>query len=172
MAQRCYTRASIYVRSGRCTPPWPRTKRSGTAGPSATIPTTRSPRWWPARPTRRGLGHHPAAGPEKWRCFHPNDNPYPEAQFKTLKYHPGSRAGSPTPRTRRTSAGVFRWYNNEHRHGGIGLLTPQQVHLGRAPEVGKPAEGRGAPGGGLDQPRTPRHVRQWSGSGAGGRRVR
>ena len=60
--------------------------------------------------------------------------------------------------------GVFRWYNNEHRHGGIGLLTPQQVHLGRAPEVGKPAEGRGAPGGGLDQPRTPRHVRQWSGS--------
>ncbi len=29
----------------------------------------------------------------------------------------------------------FEWYNTEHRNGGIGLLTPQQVHLGRAPEV-------------------------------------
>ena len=29
----------------------------------------------------------------------------------------------------------FPWYNSEHRHDGIGLLTPEQVHLGRAPEV-------------------------------------
>ena len=29
----------------------------------------------------------------------------------------------------------FQWYNTQHRHGGVGLLTPRQVHLGRAPEV-------------------------------------
>ncbi|MCF8482642.1 MAG: hypothetical protein K9H25_19635 [Rhodospirillum sp.] len=30
---------------------------------------------------------------------------------------------------------VLNWYNNEHHHGGIGLLTPQQVHAGRAEDI-------------------------------------
>ena len=65
-----------------------------------------------------------------------NDNPYSEAHFKTVKYHPGFPG---------RFAGIeeamdfcrtfFPWYNTQHRHGGIGLLTPEQVHLGRAPEV-------------------------------------
>ena len=43
--RRCWTRASICVRSGRCTASWPRTRRSVSVGRSAAIPTTRSPRW-------------------------------------------------------------------------------------------------------------------------------
>ena len=65
-----------------------------------------------------------------------NDNPYSEAQFKTLKYRPGfpARFGS-IEDARAFCQGFFRWYNEEHRHVGIGLLTPAIVHAGRAPEV-------------------------------------
>ena len=65
-----------------------------------------------------------------------NDNPYSEAQFKTVKYHPGfpGRFGS-IEEAKHFCRTFFEWYNTEHRYGGIGLLTPQQVHLGRAPEV-------------------------------------
>ena len=65
-----------------------------------------------------------------------NDNPYSEAQFKAVKYHPGfsGRFGN-IEEAKDFCRKFFRWYNTEHRHGGIGLLTPEQVHLGRAPEV-------------------------------------
>ena len=65
-----------------------------------------------------------------------NDNPYSEAHFKTVKYHPGfpGRFGC-IEEAKDFCRAFFQWYNTEHRHGGIGLLTPQQVHLGRAPEV-------------------------------------
>ena len=65
-----------------------------------------------------------------------NDNPYSEAQFKTVKYHPGfpGRFGT-IAEAKDFCREFFEWYNTEHRHGGIGLLTPRQVHLGRAPEV-------------------------------------
>ena len=65
-----------------------------------------------------------------------NDNPYSEAQFKTVKYHPGfpGRFGS-IEDAKDFCRDFFTWYNAEHRHGGIGLLTPGQVHFGRAPEV-------------------------------------
>ena len=65
-----------------------------------------------------------------------NDNPYSEAQFKTLKYHcafPG-RFGSPED-ARYFLRPFFDWYNNEHRHAGIGWLTPAAVHTGKAEEV-------------------------------------
>jgi len=65
-----------------------------------------------------------------------NDNPYSEAQFKTLKYHcafPG-RFGSPED-ARFFLRPFFDWYNNEHKHAGIGWLTPAVVHAGRAEEV-------------------------------------
>jgi len=65
-----------------------------------------------------------------------NDNPYSEAQFKTLKYHgafPG-RFGSPED-ARFFLRPFFDWYNNEHKHAGIGWLTPAVVHAGRAKEV-------------------------------------
>ena len=65
-----------------------------------------------------------------------NDNPYSEAQFKTLKYRPGfpARFGS-LQDARAFCQRFFRWYNEEHRHAGIALLTPAIVHAGRAPEV-------------------------------------
>jgi putative transposase len=61
-----------------------------------------------------------------------NDNPYSEAQFKTLKYRPDfpSRFGS-LEDAREHLVRFFQWYNEEHHHGGLGLLTPSDVHHGR-----------------------------------------
>ena len=65
-----------------------------------------------------------------------NDNPYSEAAFKTLKYRPTfpARFGS-LEDARAFCATFFTWYNTQHRHAGIGLLTPADVHAGRAPEI-------------------------------------
>ena len=62
-----------------------------------------------------------------------NDNPYSEAGFKTLKYRPGfpDRFGS-IEDARAFCADFFGWYNQEHRHGGIAMFTPADVHHGRA----------------------------------------
>lgn len=62
-----------------------------------------------------------------------NDNPFSEAQFKTLKYRPGfpDRFTS-LEEARAFCQTFFRWYNREHRHSGIGLLPPEVVHSGRA----------------------------------------
>lgn len=61
-----------------------------------------------------------------------NDNPFSESQFKTLKYcpqYPGAFPGYESARTWSTT--FFAWYNNEHRHEGIGLFTPADVYTGR-----------------------------------------
>jgi putative transposase len=65
-----------------------------------------------------------------------NDNPYSEAHFKTLKYRPSyrDRFGSLMD-ARQWARNFFQWYNHEHRHSGIGLLTPATVHAGRAADV-------------------------------------
>ena len=65
-----------------------------------------------------------------------NDNPYSEAGFKTLKYRPGfpDRFGS-IEDARAFCGGFFAWYNGEHRHSGIALFTPADVHHGRASEL-------------------------------------
>ena len=62
-----------------------------------------------------------------------NDNPYSEAQFKTLKYRPEfpGRFGS-IEDGRAFCRRFFQWYNHEHRHSGIGFHTPADVHFGRA----------------------------------------
>mgnify|MGYP001374337571 CR=1 FL=1 len=62
-----------------------------------------------------------------------NDNPYSEAQFKTLKYRPDfpERFGS-IEDARVFCDRFFGWYGHEHRHSGIGLHTPADVHYGRA----------------------------------------
>lgn len=67
-----------------------------------------------------------------------DDNPYSEAQFKTLKYRPDfpDRFGS-IEDARSFCQGFFPWYNQEHRHSGIGLLTPEVVHYGMAQDVQK-----------------------------------
>jgi putative transposase len=65
-----------------------------------------------------------------------NDNPFSESQFKTLKYRPEfpERFGSQED-ARGFCQEFFRWYNHEHYHSGIGLLTPAMVHSGQAAEV-------------------------------------
>ena len=62
-----------------------------------------------------------------------NDNPYSEAHFKTLKYRPGcpQRFGS-LQQARQWADELVRWYNTQHHHSGIGLMTPEAVHYGRA----------------------------------------
>ena len=65
-----------------------------------------------------------------------NDNPYSEAQFKTLKYRPDypQRFGCQQD-ARGWAQDFFAWYNYEHHHVGLGLLTPADVHYGRAQTV-------------------------------------
>jgi putative transposase len=64
-----------------------------------------------------------------------NDNPFSESQFKTMKYRPDfpERFGA-IEHGRAHCVDFFGWYNNEHRHGGLGLLTPHDVHHGRGGE--------------------------------------
>ena len=65
-----------------------------------------------------------------------NDNPYSEAQFKTLKYCPQfpQRFGS-IQDARSFCQSFIGWYNKEHRHSGIGLMTPEQVHYGMDKQI-------------------------------------
>ena len=65
-----------------------------------------------------------------------DDNPYSEAQFKTLKYRPGfpDRFGS-IEDARAFCQGFFAWYNTEHRHSGIALFTPADVHHRRTDQL-------------------------------------
>jgi putative transposase len=62
-----------------------------------------------------------------------NDNPFSEAQFKTFKYRPDfpDRFGS-LAHARSFCAAFYRWYNHAHRHSGIGMHTPADVHHVRA----------------------------------------
>lgn len=61
-----------------------------------------------------------------------NDNPFSESQFKTLKYRPAfpARFGS-LQDARIFCVDFFDWYNNQHRHSGIGFYRPEDVHYGR-----------------------------------------
>ena len=70
------------------------------------------------------------------RPYTSNDNPYSEAQFKTLKYRPDfpDRFGS-SQDARVWARPFFHWYNYEHRHTGLGLMTPATVHHGQAEAV-------------------------------------
>src|SRR5229473_587428 len=62
-----------------------------------------------------------------------NDNPFSEAQFKTLKYRPDFPERFGAIQDARAHCRVFfPWYNTDHHHSGIALLTPADVHLGRA----------------------------------------
>ena len=65
-----------------------------------------------------------------------NDNPYSEAQFKTMKYGPSypERFGS-IDEAQAWVSSFIRWYNTEHRHSALGLLPPVVVHHGQATAV-------------------------------------
>jgi len=70
------------------------------------------------------------------RPYVSDDNPFSESQFKTLKYRPEfpKRFGS-IEDARSFCQRFFTWYNTQHRHSGIGLLTPEILHHGQAEEV-------------------------------------
>jgi transposase InsO family protein len=65
-----------------------------------------------------------------------DDNPYSESQFKTMKYRPDfpARFGC-IAHARAHCQTFFAWYNTEHRHSGIGYMTPSSVHYGHAPSA-------------------------------------
>jgi putative transposase len=65
-----------------------------------------------------------------------NDNPFSESQFRTFKYRPDfpDRFGS-FEDAQAHCARFFTWYNDDHRHSGIGLHTPADVHYGRAEAI-------------------------------------
>lgn len=66
----------------------------------------------------------------------PDDNPFSESQFKTMKYRPEfpKRFGSMADGLAFTRP-FFHWYNHEHHHSALGFLTPAQVHYGLADDV-------------------------------------
>ena len=70
------------------------------------------------------------------RPYVSDDNPYSESQFRTMKYRPEfpDRFGC-IQDGRAFCQQFFQWYNEEHRHSGLGLLTPTVVHFGQAPVV-------------------------------------
>jgi putative transposase len=65
-----------------------------------------------------------------------NDNPYSESHFKTMKYRPEmpKRFGS-VEHVCATFGDLFGWYNHEHHHSGLGLVTPYEVHHGLAAQT-------------------------------------
>lgn len=67
------------------------------------------------------------------RPYTPDDNPFSEAHFRTMKYRPDypARFGSLVD-AQSWAREFFPWYNNEHRHSSLGLMTPATVHYGRA----------------------------------------
>ena len=70
------------------------------------------------------------------RPYTPDDNPFSEAQFKTLKYRPDypNRFESLAAAQDWVRA-FFDWYNHQHRHSSLGLMTPATVHYGQAAEL-------------------------------------
>jgi transposase InsO family protein len=68
------------------------------------------------------------------RCS--NDNPYVEANYKTLKYCPEfPQRFDSVAQAREFCAWFFNTYNHEHRHSALGWHTPASVHFGTAPEI-------------------------------------
>lgn len=65
-----------------------------------------------------------------------NDNPFSESLFKTLKYRPGyPRRFKDIEHARNWFADFVNWYNTEHRHCGIGYVTPNDRHHGQVPRI-------------------------------------
>jgi len=66
----------------------------------------------------------------------PTDNPYSEAQFKTMKYRPDYPKEFSTMKQARSWVREFvQWYNQEHHHTGLALMTPAVVHHGQVEQV-------------------------------------
>jgi putative transposase len=72
------------------------------------------------------------------RPYTPTDNPFSESQFKTMKYRPEYPARfHEREEARAWARDFFQWYNHEHHHSGLGLMTPAAVHYGLAEKIYK-----------------------------------
>jgi putative transposase len=70
------------------------------------------------------------------RPYTPNDNAFSEAQFKTMKYRPDFPGQFESiVEARQWARRFFKWYNNEHHHSALALLTPSDVHHGRVRQI-------------------------------------
>jgi putative transposase len=70
------------------------------------------------------------------RPYTSSDNPYSESNFKTLKYRPEFPERFDDIEHARTHCRwFFDWYNHQHRHSGIGLMTPAAIHHGQAQQL-------------------------------------
>ena len=70
------------------------------------------------------------------RPYVSNDNPFSESQFKTMKYRPEFPVHFGSIQDARAFCGpFFEWYNNEHYHSGLSLMTPKSVHYGQAGKI-------------------------------------
>ena len=70
------------------------------------------------------------------RPYTSSDNPFSESHFRTLKYRPDFPVRFGSIEDARAHCRIFfDWYNREHRHSGLGLMTPETVHCGRAEAV-------------------------------------
>ena len=70
------------------------------------------------------------------RPYVSDDNPFSESQFKTLKYRPDFPENFGSQEDARSfMTTFFDWYDNEHRHSGINMMTPAAVHYGRAEDI-------------------------------------
>ncbi len=65
------------------------------------------------------------------RPYVSDDNPFSEAGFRTMKYRPGyPKVFTDLDAAREYIAGYVPWYNHQHKHSGIALFSPGQVHDG------------------------------------------
>jgi len=65
-----------------------------------------------------------------------NDNPFSESQFKTIKYRPELPDRFGSLQDARAQVGpLMHWYNHEHKHSSLALLTPADVHYGRVDTI-------------------------------------
>lgn len=70
------------------------------------------------------------------RPYTSNDNPYSESQFRTMKYRPRfPDKFDHLEQARAFGHHFFPWYNDEHHHSGIGMMTPASVHYGLVPAI-------------------------------------
>jgi len=70
------------------------------------------------------------------RPYTSSDNPYSESHFKTLKYRPEfPERFEDIEHARAHCRAFFHWYNHQHRHSGIALMTPAAVHHGQAQQL-------------------------------------
>jgi putative transposase len=70
------------------------------------------------------------------RPYTPTDNPFSESQFKTMKYRPDYPVRfHEREEARAWARSFFQWYNHEHHHSGLGLMTPAAVHYGLAERI-------------------------------------